>query len=126
VRRGGVSYAAKTIAMTAANNVSPRTQIGTFGAQSMRWGQFSASGRITSYLEDLTDISSYEDNTATDLWTILTDPNDRGWSLSLPHIKFSDAGADTTGPNQDDQLDIAATAILDPTELCTARLQRWD
>lgn len=123
---GGRVAATKSIQMTLANNVQPRTQIGALGAQSMRWGRFSASGRISAYMSDFTEITAYAGNTATDIWLIQEDANANGYSLSFPEVKFSDAGADTRGPNQDDLIDIAATAILDGTELCTARLQRWD
>lgn len=126
VRSGGAAYAAKSINMSLANNAAARTQVGALGAQSMRWGQFGANGRISAYMEDFTDLAAYADNTATDLWLAMIDANANGYTLSLPQIKFSDAGADTRGVNQDDLVEIAATAYKDPTELITARLQRWD
>jgi Phage tail tube protein len=126
VQSGGIDYAARSIQMSLRNNVAPRTQIGTLGAQSMRFGQFSATGRISAYLDSPDDLQRYENNTATDLWLVMIDPSGKGYSISFPQIKYTDAGADTTGPNQDDFKDLAVAAYLDPTEACTVRFQRWD
>jgi len=126
IRSGGAAYVAKSINMAFSNNASPRTQIGALGAQSMRFGEFGASGRITAYLEDFTALEAYAGNTSTDIWFVAEDENAKGYSLSLPQVKFSDAGADVSGSNTDVLVDLAATAIKDPVELCTARLQRWD
>ena len=126
IRSEGAAYAAKSIQMSLLNNVSPRTQIGGLGAQSMRFGEFGASGRITAYMEDFSEMTQYANNTSTDIWLVMIDENDKGFSMSLPQVKFGDVGADVTGSNTDVLVDIAATAIKDPTELCTVRLQRWD
>lgn len=126
VRSGGATAAVKSVQMTLANNVVARTQVGAEGPQSMRYGRFTASGRLTAYLDDFSEIGAYADNTASDLWMAMIDVNRNGYSISFPELKYSDAGADTSGPNQDDLLELSATAILDATELCTVRLQRWD
>lgn len=126
VRSQGSAYAAKSVNMSLLNNVSPRTQIGALGAQSMRFGEFGASGQISAYLADFTELDAYADNTSSDIWLVMEDANSKGFSLSFPEIKYGDAGADTQGSNTDTFVDLAATALKDPTELCTARLQRWD
>lgn len=126
IRSGGTAYAAKSINMAFANNAAPRTQIGALGAQSMRYGEFGASGRITAYMEDFTEMAAYAGNTSTDIWFAAIDENGKGYSMSLPQVKFSDVGADVSGSNADVLVDIAATAIKDPTELLTVRFQRWD
>ena len=126
IRSQGVAYAAKSVNMSILNNVAPRTQIGGLGAQSMRFGEFGASGRITAFHEDFTELTAYASNTATDLWLVMIDENSKGFSLSFPQVKYSDAGADVSGSNTDILLDLAATAIKDPVELITARLQRWN
>jgi len=126
IRSGGLAYVAKSINMSFANNAAPRTQIGALGAQSMRYGEFGATGRITAYLEDFEAMEAYAGNTSTDIWFAAEDENGTGYSLSLPQVKFSDAGADVSGSNTDVLVDLAAAAIKDPVELCTARLQRWE
>jgi hypothetical protein len=126
IRSAGIPYAAKSVNMAFSNNAAPRTQIGELGAQSMRYGEFGASGRITAYLSDYAELQKYSGNISSDLWLVATDENSKGYSFSLPKVKFSDAGADVSGSNTDVLVDLAATAVKDPTELCTARLQRWD
>lgn len=126
IRSQSADYAAQSVAMTIANNIAPRTQVGSLGPQSLRWGQFSATGTIGAYLDDFADLAAYADNTATDLWLAMIDANSKGYTLSFPQIKFSSAAADTSGPNTDDLVQLSATAYKDPTELITARLQRWD
>jgi hypothetical protein len=125
IRRGGQAYAAKSVSCDFQNNIAARTQIGTLGAVSNRYGEFGATGRIAAYFDDLADMIAYRDNTATDIWLAMIDPNGRGYTLRLPHLKFSDVGADARGTNQDILNEIAYTAIKDPVELLTAKLQRW-
>lgn len=126
VRSGGSAYAAKSVNMSLRNNVAPRTQIGSLGAQSMRFGEFGASGSIQAYHEDLTELTAYAANTTSNIWLVMEDANDKGWSLSFPEIKYGDAAADVTGSNTDVFVNLSVTAIKDPVELCTAKLQRWD
>tara|TARA_R110000822_G_scaffold137399_13_gene274910 strand:- start:414 stop:1586 length:1173 start_codon:yes stop_codon:yes gene_type:complete len=126
IRSGGAAYAAKSINMGFSNNASPRTQIGSLGAQSMRFGEFGATGRVTAYLEDFTELQAYAGNTSSDIWFAAIDENGKGYSMSLPKVKWSDAGADVTGSNTDVLVDLAATAVKDEVELITVRFQRWD
>ena len=126
IQSGGVDYAARSVNVSMVNNVAARTQIGTLGAQSMRFGQFAATGRISAYLDSPDDLQLYEDNTATDIWLAMIDPSGKGYSISYPQVKYTDAGADTRGPNQDDFKELAMAAYLDPVEACTVRWQRWD
>ena len=126
VQSGGLDYAARSINVAHQNNVAARTQIGTLGAQSMRFGQFSATGRISAYLDGYADLTKYENNEATDQWLVMIDPSDKGYSVSYPQVKYTDAGADTRGPNQDDFKELAMAAYLDPVESCTVRWQRWE
>jgi hypothetical protein len=126
IQSGGSDYAARSVNVSMVNNVAARTQIGSLGAQSMRFGQFAATGRISAYLDSSADLQLYEDNTATDLWLAMIDPSGKGYSVSYPQVKYTDAGADTRGPNQDDFKELAMAAYLDPVEGCTVRLQRWD
>lgn len=125
IRVAGATYAAKAIGMSFSNNVAPRTQIGALGPQSMRFGQFGASGRVTAYMDGFDDFDDYANNTAADMWLAMIDPSNKGWSFSFPQTKYSDVGADTRGPNQDDLKELAVTAYADPTESCTLRVQRW-
>lgn len=125
IRVAGATYAAKSIGMSFSNNVAPRTQIGALGPQSMRFGQFGASGRVTAYMDGFDDFDDYANNTAADMWLAMIDPSSKGWSFSFPQTKYSDVGADTRGPNQDDLKELAVTAYADPTESCTLRVQRW-
>ena len=55
----------------------------------------------------------------------LIDANDRGYTFSLPTVKFSDAGADVTGSNTDTMVSVTYQATLNDTEDCTTRMQRW-
>lgn len=126
IRSGGVDYAAKSIALSLTNNLAPRTQVGSEATQSMRFGQFGATSQVSAYFDDYDDLQRYENNTATDLWWVMIDPAGKGYSISLPQVKFTEAGADTRGPNQDDFKELAVAAYLDPIELCTVRMQRWD
>ncbi len=119
------AYAAKSIGITLSNNVAARTQIGALGPQSMRRGSFGAQIRVRAYMDGFDDLDDFANNTETDIWFVMIDANNRGWSFSFPQCKFSDAGADTQGLDQDDYKDLALTAYLDPTELCTVRVQRW-
>lgn len=121
----GSSYAAKSLGITLLNNVAPRTQIGALGPQSMRRGSFGAQIRVRAYMDGFDDLDDFATNTETDIWFALIDVNNKGWSFSFPQCKFSEAGADTQGLDQDDYKDLAITAFLDPTELCTVRVQRW-
>lgn len=125
IRVANSAYAAKSLGITFANNVAPRTQIGALGPQSMRRGTFNAQIRVRAYMDGFDDLDDFATNTETDLWFILIDANNRGWSFSFPQCKFSDAGADTQGLDQDDYKELALQAFLDPTELCTVRVQRW-
>lgn len=126
IQSGGLAYAARSVNVSMVNNLAARTQIGALGAQSMRYGQFGATGRISAYFDDYEDLERYENNVASDLWLVMLDPTGKGYSISYPQIKYTDAGADTRGPNQDDFQELAIAAYLDPVEGCTARFQRWD
>lgn len=122
---GGASYAVKSFGITLSNNAAARTQVGTLGPQSMRFGSFGASGSFSVYMDSFTDFDDFANNTETDLWFVLEDANGKGWSFSFPQVKFSDLGADTSGMNQEDYETGTVTAYLDPTEGCTVRVQRW-
>jgi hypothetical protein len=126
IRVGGADYAAQSLTMNLTNNARPREQIGTLGPVSMARGFFGATGQVTAYLEDWTDHNAFAGNTPTDLWFAAIDANSRGWSISLPQVKFSDLTAPVTGNNTDVFKNISVTAYKDPTEACTVRLQRWD
>lgn len=126
IRVGGADYAAQSLTMNLTNNARPREQIGALGPVSMARGFFGATGQVTAYLADWTDHNAFAGNTPTDLWFAAIDANSRGWSISLPQVKFSDLTAPVTGNNTDVFKNISVTAYKDPTEACTVRLQRWD
>lgn len=121
----GLSYAAKSIGMTLANNATPRTQIGTLGPQSMKLGSFNATGSFQAYMDGFDDFDDFAGNTPTDFWFVLEDANGKAWSFSFPEAKFSDIGADTNGLDQEDYKNGSIQAYLDSTEGCTVRVQRW-
>jgi len=126
IRVGGADYAAQSLTLTLTNNARAREQIGSLGPVSMARGFFGATGSVTAYLADWTDHNAFAGNTPTDLWFAAIDANGRGWSMSLPQVKFSDVNSPTQGNNTDIFKNISVTAYKDPTESCTVRLQRWD
>ena len=125
IRSAGTSFAAKQITLNINNNVVARTELGKLGAQSMRQGEFNVTGSFDAYFEDFSEMQAYADNTAGAIWFALIDANGRGYSWSLPTVKFSDAGADVTGSNTDTMVSVSYQATLDSTENCTLRMQRW-
>lgn len=126
IRVGGADYAAQSLTLNLTNNARAREQIGSLGPVSMARGFFGATGSVTAYLADWTDHNAFAGNTPTDLWFAAIDANGRGWSISLPQVKFSDVNSPTQGNNTDVFKNISVTAYKDPTESCTVRLQRWD
>ena len=126
IRVGGADYAAQSLTLNLTNNARAREQIGSLGPVSMARGFFGATGSVTAYLADWTDHNAFAGNTPTDLWFAAIDANGRGWSMSLPQVKFSDVNAPVQGNNTDVFKNISVTAYKDPTESCTVRLQRWD
>lgn len=126
IRVGGADYAAQSLTLNLTNNARPREQIGSLGPVSMARGFFGATGSVTAYLADWTDHNAFANNTPTDLWFAAIDANNRGWSMSLPQVKFSDVNSPVQGNNTDVFKNISVTAYKDPTEACTVRLQRWD
>jgi len=126
IRVGGADYAAQSLTLNLTNNARAREQIGSLGPVSMARGFFGATGSVTAYLADWTDHNAFAGNTPTDLWFAAIDANGRGWSLSLPQVKFSDVNSPTQGNNADVFKNISVTAYKDPTEACTVRLQLWD
>lgn len=126
IRVGGADYAAQSLTLNLTNNARAREQIGSLGPVSMARGFFGATGSVTAYLADWTDHNAFAGNTPTDLWFAAIDANGRGWSMSLPQVKFSDVSSPTQGNNTDVFKNISVTAYKDPTESCTVRLQRWD
>lgn len=126
IRVGGADYAAQSLTLNLTNNARPREQIGSLGPISMARGFFGATGSVTAYLADWTDHNAFANNTPTDLWFAAIDANNRGWSMSLPQVKFSDVNSPVQGNNTDVFKNISVTAYKDPTEACTVRLQRWD
>lgn len=126
IQSGGIDYAARSVNVSLTNNVAPRTQIGIEGAQSMRFGKFSATGRVTGYLDTPADLILHDSNTPTDFWLVMLDPTGKGYSLSIPQLKYTAAAAPTRGPNQDDFKELGFAGYLDPAEACTVRWQRWD
>ena len=125
IRSAGSSFPAKQITLNINNNVVARTELGKLGAQSMRQGEFNVTGSFDAYFEDFTEMQSYADNTTGAIWFALIDANDRGYTFSLPTVKFSDAGADVTGSNTDTMVSVTYQATLNDTEDCTTRMQRW-
>jgi hypothetical protein len=91
----------------------------------MRQGEFNVTGSFDAYFEDFTEMQSYADNTTGAIWFALIDANSRGYTFSLPTVKFSDAGADVTGSNTDTMVSVTYQATLNDTEDCTTRMQRW-
>lgn len=126
IRVGGADYAAQSLTLNLTNNARPREQIGSLGPVSMARGFFGATGSVTAYLADWTDHNAFAGNTPTDLWFAAIDANGRGWSMSLPQVKFSDVNSPVQGNNTDVFKNVSVTAYKDPTEACTVRLQRWD
>jgi hypothetical protein len=49
-----------------------------FGAQSMRFGEFGASGRVTAYLSDYAELQKYSGNISSDLWLVQSTRTPRG------------------------------------------------
>jgi hypothetical protein len=125
IRSAGTSFAAKQITLNINNNVVARTELGKLGAQSMRQGEFNVTGSFDAYFEDFSEMQAYADNTAGAIWFALIDANGRGYSFSLPTVKFSDAGADVTGSNTDTMVSVSYQATLDSDENITLRMQRW-
>jgi len=125
IRSAGSSFPAKQITLNINNNVVARTELGKLGAQSMRQGEFNVTGSFDAYFEDFTEMQSYADNTTGAIWFALIDANSRGYTFSLPTVKFSDAGADVTGSNTDTMVSVTYQATLNDTEDCTTRMQRW-
>ena len=125
IRSAGSSFPAKQITLNINNNVMARTELGKLGAQSMRQGEFNVTGSFDAYFEDFTEMQSYADNTTGAIWFALIDANGRGYTWSLPTVKFSDAGADVTGSNTDTMVSVTYQATLNDTEDCTTRMQRW-
>jgi hypothetical protein len=125
IRSAGSSFAAKQITLNINNNVAARTELGKLGAQSMRQGEFNVTGSFDAYFEDFSELQAYANNTTGAIWFALVDANSRGWSFSLPTVKFSDGGADVTGSNTDTMVSVSYQATLNDTESCTVRMQRW-
>ena len=125
IRSAGTSFPAKSVTLNINNNVMARTELGKLGAQSMRQGEFNVTGSFEAYFEDFVEMKAYADNTAGALWFALIDANSRGYSFSMPTVKFSDAGADVSGSNTDTMVGVSSQATLNSTENCTVRLQRW-
>ena len=122
---GAAAFSAKSIGFQIANNIRPRTQVGTLGGTAMAWGAFQVTTRITSYYSNFTEISNFTGNVPTDMWFVMQDANNKALAISFPQYKWSDLSADTRGLNQDDYLEGSGQAYLDPVELCTLRVQRW-
>jgi hypothetical protein len=91
----------------------------------MRQGEFNVTGSFEAYFEDFAEMKAYADNTTGAMWFALIDANSRGYSFSLPTVKFSDAGADVSGSNTDTMTSVSFQATLNSTESCTVRMQRW-
>lgn len=125
IRSAGVKFGTKSIGLVVTNNVAARTELGTLGATSMRQGEFNVTGSIEAYFEDFTEMKAYADNTEGAIWFALIDANDRGYTFSMPTVKFNDAGADVTGSNTDTMVSIGYQATLNATQACTVRMQRW-
>jgi len=125
IRSAGSAFGAKTINLTINNNVMPRTELGTLGATSMRQGEFNTTGNVEAYFEDFTELQAYADNTEGAIWFALIDANSKGYTFSMPTVKFNDAGADVTGSNTDTMVSIGYQATLNDAQSCTVRMQRW-
>ena len=126
VRVGSADYAAQSITLDITNNARAREQIGALGPQSMARGQFTATGQIVAYFDDYSDQSTFTGNTATNMFFVALDSSGRGWSFSMPEVKFSDIAQPVTGNNSDVFKTVSLTAYKDATEVATVRLQRWD
>ncbi|MFY9342222.1 MAG: phage tail tube protein [Planctomycetota bacterium] len=122
---GAAAYAASSVAVSWDNNVRAREQLGTLGPTSMARGQFGVSGRASAYFETFTDHTTFVGNTATDMWFVMIDANNRGYSVSYPQAKFTDIDTPVNSNNADIFKAIALAATKDPTELCSMRLQVW-
>ncbi len=125
IRSAGSSFPAKSVSLNINNNVAARTELGKLGAQSMRQGEFNVTGSFEAYFEDFAEMKAYADNTTGAMWFALIDANSRGYSISMPTVKFSDAGADVGGSNTDTMVSVSFQATLNSTENCTVRMQRW-
>ena len=125
IRSAGTSFPAKSVSLNINNNVAARTELGKLGAQSMRQGEFNVTGSFEAYFEDFAEMKAYADNTTGAMWFALIDANSRGYSVSMPTVKFSDAGADVGGSNTDTMVSVSFQATLNSTESCTVRMQRW-
>ena len=125
VKLNGTAYSAKSFGMAVRNNAAARTQIGSLGPQSIRKGEFSIELSFQSYFQNFTEMDAYAGNTATNFWTVVTNAAGQALAISLPQMKWTDVGADTTGTNTDDYLNGRALAYLNATEGVTARVLRF-
>jgi hypothetical protein len=121
----GETYAAAEVSVSWNNGARGREQLGTLGLTSIARGPFAVTGRVRSYLVNFDDHDDFADNTETDLWLAVIDANNRGYSVSYPQSKLSNVNAPVSGNNADVYKNVELQAFLDPTELCTVRLQVW-
>lgn len=120
---GGVAYEAMDIAIDVNNRVRGRRRVGAEGPTSIRRGSFAVTGTVNCYLDSWAELNKYDAGTASDIWLVQTDSAGNAIGVSIPQVKWTDAGTDTRGKDQDDFAALTFQAELDSAEDLSMRLQ---
>lgn len=128
IARGGVPISGANFVLEASidinNNLRRLPAVGFLGAIDIGSGEFSVTGNLSTYFDDISIAEDVISNTETSFNLIFQDDVDQVVVFDLPRIKFSAGSPEVPGKNQDVTIPLEYQAIRDPSLGYTMAVQR--
>lgn len=107
------------------NNMRRQNAVGVFGACGIGLGEFSVSGALETYFDDLSLYTDVLQGNETSLDFVMHGNDGRSLLTALPRIKFTGGAPQVPGKNADVVLPLAYQGLLDATLGYTLSYQRF-
>jgi len=128
IARGGVPISGANFVLEASidinNNLRRLPAVGFLGAIDIGSGEFSVTGNLSTYFDDISIAQDVISNSETSFNLIFQDDVDQVAVFDLPRIKFSSGSPEVPGKNQDVTIPLEYQAIRDPALGYTMAVQR--
>jgi hypothetical protein len=109
------------------NNLRTRLEVGNLGPTSMGTGTHDVTGSVSFYYPNVTLFDKYLNWTNSSLAIVVGESalSANSYVFDFPRVKFTDAGRQATGINDDVVVDLNFQAYLDPTLLWTMQIVKF-
>jgi len=113
-----------TLSLSINNNLRSQDAIGSLPHVGIALGSLDVTGDINLYFEDKTMYDLYLNASAFSLAFVMEDASGNAYVFTLPYVKFESGEVVAGGLDTDVMMQAGWRAILDPTTLCTAQVDK--